>query len=144
MKYKVTLDIHGEPLIRLLARYAPFDITGVEELPPEPLDPVMSKGIGKQHALPPIRRKKWARKASIPMDLKAGINRIILEMLEVGPRHASDFKKPVSNAGYSPNSVNSRLGKLEAKGIVKRVGNGTWKLLTQSLPPVDITGAGQE
>jgi DNA-binding transcriptional ArsR family regulator len=153
-KFKIGFDVDAETLFDMMAKFLPIDNLTVEELTPPPRpDPAirfdkrfdLPKGISKQHTLPSTKRKKYARnKPSIPMDLTKGINRIILDLLEHGPHYAVEFKKPMANAGYSPNSVGSRLQSLEEKGIIKRTGDGKWKLLSHSLPPIGMSEVGRE
>ena len=146
MKYKVTLDIHGEPLIRLLARYAPFDITGVEELPPEPVssplhaDRVIT-GLRSQVKLAKPKPQRAKRNRGGP-NLKEGINKLIMDILEDGPQSAIAMRGVMEATGYSPNSIGSRLQALEEHGIVKRTGNGKWKLLERTSPPAAMSEVG--
>ena len=62
-----------------------------------------------------------------PMNLDSGINKVILEALSSGPKRALELQIPIKAGGWSVSSVNSRLEFLRVRGIVVRVGDGTWR-----------------
>lgn len=127
IKFKLTLNISHEEMIRLLARYAPFEITSLHEImeDPTPKTAVLAPQPKKNMRLP----KRPYRRPSISLNLKAGVNRIIMETLSDGkPHRATEVKPALVSGGFSANSVGSRLQHLEKKGIVKHNTDGTWEL----------------
>jgi DNA-binding transcriptional ArsR family regulator len=149
VKFKLGFTMTAETLFGMLSKMLPIEDLTVEEI----AAPTMEEKINQLHvnlkhanALSSIKRKKYARRPAHPMDLTKGINRIILDLLEQGPHTAIQMKEALvtSGHGYSPNSIGSRLQSLEEKGIVKRKGDGTWKLLAYSLPPIGMTEDGQK
>jgi DNA-binding PadR family transcriptional regulator len=132
MKLKIGFTIGAETLFSILSKMLPIENLKVEEIM-EPISPTMAmkftNGASTQHTIPEQR--------TTHINLKTGINKVILDMLENGPHHAIDFRKSLSNAGYSPNSISSRLQNLEKHGVVKRIGDGAWKL-TEIIPTPNL------
>jgi hypothetical protein len=136
MKFKVGFSIEAETLFKLMSQFLPVDDLHVEELTP-PISvsrtPAWDALVGNS-PLPlnkpkPKVKGKFKRRASKPMDLNTGINRIIMEAMADGkPHRAIEFKPLLTKAGFSANSVGSRLQNLEVHGIVIQRGDGTWTL----------------
>lgn len=136
MKFKIGFTIEGETLFRMLSKFLPVDDLQVEELAPTapvsapPLPHDWTPGWSKQIAKP-VRKKPrpYKRRPAKPMDLKTGINRVIVEALADGqPHRAAELGPLLVSSGFAANSVSSRLQSLEQHGIVKRIGDGTWML----------------
>ena len=121
VNFKVGFTISGETLFALFAKMLPIDDLSVEEIPTH-------KPPAKPVALP-NGRKPQARKKQNPMRLKDGINGIVLTAMSDKPMRALDLKPLVKAAGYSPDSVNSRLEALREKGIIERTGDGRWRVV---------------
>lgn len=135
VKFKIGLTMDAETLFGLLAKFLPVDDLHVEEVIERPPPPA-------QHRIAPVRtiaapRRK--RRPSRPLSLNEGINRIIVGAMADGEVHrAVEFKPLLKKAGFSENSVGSRLQNLQHHGIVKQLGDGGWRLLNRA----DTTGAG--
>jgi hypothetical protein len=157
-KYKIGFVGEAEVLFAMMAKLLPLDHVTVEEVaPPTPqptrvlaqqlvrhLDaPKSETFVSKQTGKTYYKNKQYKREPPIPMDLTRGINRIIMEALAHGmARSAIDLRPLVKKGGFSANSVGSRLQKLEVKGVVERMGDGTWRLTDRYLPPSAIAEAG--
>jgi hypothetical protein len=135
IKYKLGFTIDSETLFGILSKFLPIQDLSVEEVVERPApERVLTRADlpGLVHSLhKPKRKYKWApekRRPPRPMDLKAGINRIIMEVLEKGPATAVSMRPLVQAAAYSPNSVSSRLQNLQENKIVARNGDGAWIL----------------
>ena len=122
VNFKVGFTISGETLFALFAKMLPIDDLSVEEIPAH-------KPPAKPIALP---RKPQARKKNNPMRLKMGINGIILTAMRDKPLRALQMKPLIVAAGFSANSINSRLEALRLKGIIERVGDGTWRVKNEA------------
>jgi hypothetical protein len=123
VKFRVGFTLTGETLFELIAKMLPIENLSVEELAPA------------RHAEPTPRLAKPAKKTRRQRpnpgpDLKKGINRIIVEMLEgASSLRAVDFEPQVERAGYTRNSVSSRLEALKAHKVVEKLPDGTWRLI---------------
>ena len=121
VNFKVGFTISGETLFALFAKMLPIDDLSVEEIPAH-------KPPAKPTALP-NGRKPQARKKQNPMRLKDGINGIVLTAMSDKPMKAQELQPLIKAAGYSVNSINSRLEALRIKGIIARVGDGRWRVV---------------
>ena len=146
-KYKIGFVGEAEVLFAMMAKLLPIDHVTVEEVAPPAPAPQPTRVLAQQlvrhlDASKAKPRKKYVKsRPSIPMDLTKGINRIILEALAHGMmRSAIELRPLLKRGGFSVNSVGSRLQKLEVKGVVERMGDGTWRLTDRYLPP-DATNA---
>ena len=136
MKFKIGFTIEGETLFRMLSKFLPVDDLQVEELAPASAPmPVPSvshdwvPGWSKQIAKVRKKPRPYKRRPAKPMDLKSGINRVIMEALADGqPHRAAELGPLLVSSGFAANSVSSRLQSLEQHGIIKRIGDGTWTL----------------
>ncbi len=116
--YKVKFTISGEALFALFAKMLPLENLSVEE--------VLS-GVEATPRLAPTMKKRVKRRSAGP-DLKKGINGILVTALKDKPLRAAELGPMIKAAGFSANSVNSRLEELRKQGVIERVGDGTWKL----------------
>jgi hypothetical protein len=123
VKFKIGFVMDSESLFGLIGKFLPVENLSVEEIverPPKlPLQAIA-------HAVNHIT-KRAKKRASPGPNLKKGINGIIMMALLDGPKRANALKPKVKAAGYSENSVNSRLEKLRQYGALEMVGDGTWK-----------------
>ena len=120
VNFKVGFTISGETLFALIAKMLPIENLEVEEIPAH-------KPPTKPIALP--HRKPQARRKNNPMRLKMGINGIVLTAMKDKPMKAQELQPLIKAAGYSVNSINSRLEALRIKGIIARVGDGRWRVV---------------
>jgi hypothetical protein len=147
-KYKIGFVGDAEVLFAMMAKLLPIDHVTVEEvtLPaPSRLDPAIR--FDKRFDLPKPqpklkpKLKQHKRRPSRPLDLHAGINKIIMEALADGFAHyATDLKPLLVKGGFSENSAGSRLQNLREHGVVEQMGDGTWRLA--KFPITATTGAG--
>ena len=119
--YKVKFTISGETLFALFAKMLPIDNVSIEEIPSIKAEP-------KPIALP-NGRKPQARKRNNPPRLNMGINGIVLTAMKGKPMKALELTPLIVAAGFSANSINSRLESLRIKGIIERVGDGRWRVV---------------
>src|SRR5580765_4838126 len=100
IKYKLKLTLNAEVLFGILSKLLPFEDFEIEEMVER--SPQPPKQIAKS-------KPKQKRKVNGP-SLKKGLFRIILKALDDGMgHHTGEFKKLVAHAGYSEDSVQSRL-----------------------------------
>ena len=125
VKFKVGFTISGETVFALIAKMLPIEDLNVEELPP-------TKTTGERelaelaHSLHP--RRLAHKRASPGPNLKKGINGIIMVALKDKPMRATELQPLLKAAGFSSNSVNSRLEALRNQGVLERIGDGRWKI----------------
>jgi len=132
VKFNMHIRIDADQFMEMIAQYLPFELQSVEEIVMEPLPKAPPAVVALANRFK-VKREKPSkpsnRRPSRPMDLKAGINRILLEALADGKPHRSAEIKPALVAGgFSPNSVGSRLQNLAQKGHVIQHGDGTWTI----------------
>lgn len=138
VKFKIGFEIGAETLFGMLSKMLPIDNLHVEEIvetPPRFNLKAQVEKLGADSLLPPKfapRKKPRAKRNGIGPNLKAGINRIIVEVLSDNlPHRAVELKTHFKSAGFSENSVGSRLQALRENGVVKQMGDGTWQLTGQ-------------
>jgi hypothetical protein len=122
VKFRINFTIPSETLIGLIGKFLPIEDLSVEELVEKPKLAERAVAIHKL-----THRPKRHKRASPGPDLTRGINGIIMSELSTGPKRAFDVQPKVTAAGFSPNSVNSRLEELRKFGVVEREGDGKWK-----------------
>ena len=116
VKFRVGFDIDGETLFGVIAKMLPIDNLSVEELAPHTGTPILRV---------PVHRK-FKRKSPGP-NLTKGINAIIVTALKEKSLRSSDLQPLAEQAGFSRNSINSRLESLHQAGVIERAG-GKWRL----------------
>ena len=118
VKFKIGFIMDSESLFGLIGKFLPIEDLSVEEIVPKPKPP------------PPLRLPTIARpqtRASPGPNLKKGINGIIMMALLDGPKRAIEMRPKIKAAGYSENSLTSRLEALRDHGVLEMIGDGTWK-----------------
>ena len=127
VKFRVGLTIDGETLFALMAKMLPIEDLSVKELPPEPTLTERAFAVNKitRHAITASKRSR--RSASVRLD--KGINKVLVDALTERPMRALELQPLVKEAGWSGNSVNSRLESLRLKGFVTRISEGRWQLV---------------
>jgi hypothetical protein len=131
VKFKVAFTISAEELFRLAANILPVDDLHVEEVRGAPAPaPAMPKMAQQMLAGRPAPKRGRTYKE---VNLGAGINAIIMELLSDGlPHRASEMQPLVAKRGYSRNSVGSRLQQLQQTGLVTQPEYGLWMVTLKS------------
>ena len=128
MKFKVGFTIGSETLFAMIAKMLPIEDVSVEEIV-ESKTPLADRAIAHHQKKFPTRPKKQISQRARPgPSLTRGVNMVIVNELESGPKRASELQPKAKAAGFSANSVNSRLEALRNHGVVERIGDGTWRL----------------
>jgi hypothetical protein len=123
VKFRLGFTVSAETLFALMSKVLPIDDLSVEEVMDRPRPP---SALPERKKLP---RKAYAKRVSKGLNLNEGINGIILTAMSDGLAHrAADLQPLVKAAGFSPNSVGSRLQALREHGVVKQLDNGGWRL----------------
>ncbi len=126
--YKVKFRISGQALFALFAKMLPIDDVSIEEIPSK-LTPVVDPELDKIVRAIAHKPKPQKNKRPLPgPDLKRGINGIVVTALKDKPIRAVDLQPMIKAAGYSANSISSRLEELRKSGVVSRDSEGFWKL----------------
>jgi hypothetical protein len=120
VKYKIAFTMDAETLFGLMSKVLPIENLSVEELVER--RPVEATA----HAVKRITTKRKKR-PSIPIRLDSGINGIILTAMSDKPVRATDIRPKVIAAGFSGNSLTSRMVFLRERGVIEPVGDGTWR-----------------
>jgi hypothetical protein len=118
VKFKIGFTIASDTLIAMIAKFLPVEDVSVTEIVPKLKAPTLHL---------PRAEKKTNKRASPGPNLKKGINGIIMAEFSTGPKRALDLQPKVVAAGFSANSVNSRLEELRKVGVIERMGDGKWK-----------------
>jgi hypothetical protein len=128
VKFRIGFTITGEALFGLVAKMGlPIEDLEVEEMGPNPMLTERAIAIHK------LMHKPKQKRASPGPNLKKGINSIVMMALSDGPKRPIDMHPKLKAAGFSPNSITSRLEKLSSFGAVERVGDGRWKIKDETL-----------
>lgn len=125
MKFKVGFTIGSETLFAMMSKMLPIENLSVEELAPASLADRAIEHHRKKF-LP--RKKQVNQRVSPGPSLTRGINMIIVNELEKGPKREVEIRPKIKAAGFSENSTSSRLHALLEHGIVERSGVGVWRL----------------
>jgi restriction endonuclease Mrr len=128
IKYKLGFTIDSEVMFMLLSKFLPVQDLSVEEVVERLPDPAIR--FDKRFDLPKPKRMKRARRGKgHTMNLREGVNAIIMRVLADGePHSAMECKVPVRSSGYSENGIGSRLERLKAHGVVHQPTIGRWQL----------------
>jgi hypothetical protein len=127
VKFKIGFTIPAETLFGLLAKVLPIEDLQVEELL------VTEKTVQPQIAPAPrlqavSKPKKKSKRQSRGIALNHGINALILNYLaDDKPHRAAELQPVLSAAGFSGNSVGSRLQALRAAGVIFQPELGLWQ-----------------
>jgi hypothetical protein len=119
VKFKIGFTIPSDTLIAMIAKFLPIEDLSVEEIVPR-----IASTPKPLHL--PTTKGKYKRPSPGP-NLKKGINGILITELSIGPKRAVELQPKVVAAGFSGNSVNSRLEELRKYGVIERMGDGKWK-----------------
>jgi hypothetical protein len=120
VKYKIAFTVDSETLFGLMSKFLPVENLSVEELVERrPVEAIA-------HAVKRITTKRKKR-PSIPIRLDSGINGIIMTAISDKPARAIEIRPKVIAAGFSGNSLTSRMQFLHDHGVIEPVGDGTWR-----------------
>jgi hypothetical protein len=125
VKFRIGLTIDGETLFGLMAKMLPIENLSVEEV----LDKTPRFDLEAQvRKLGSDKPKRQINKRPSPgPNLKKGINGLIMTELSTGPKRAVEMAPAIVAAGYSGNSVTSRLEELRKYGVLEHANDGKWK-----------------
>jgi len=122
VKFKIGFTIGADTLFGLMSKMLPIENLEVEEIRPKPT--LAERAIHKiTHKPKPQIRKH----ASPGPNLEKGINGVIMAALSDGPKRAAELRPKVIAAGFSANSVTSRLEELRKYGVLERASDGMWR-----------------
>ena len=127
VNFKVGFTISGETLFALIAKMLPIDDLSVEEIPTLTERSIAVHKLTQQAIA--AHRKPQAQRKNNPLRLNMGINGIVLTAMKDKPMKALELQPLIVAAGFSANSINSRLEALRIKGIIERVGDGRWRVV---------------
>jgi hypothetical protein len=130
-KFKIGFTMSAETLFGIISKFVPVENLHVEEVIEHhvPLSDLAIRS-DKQFDLPKPKRHRRSNR----FNPKGGINMIIIEAMADGkPHRPVEFGPLLKANGYSPNSVGSRMTTLLQKGVIAKIGDGTWKLVS-SIP----------
>jgi DNA-binding transcriptional ArsR family regulator len=133
VKFKIGFTISAETLFSLMSKMLPIDNLEVQEVmerpahaPPRHAHALRRNIAAQVKRLGPDSQSKRRRE----LNLKEGINGVLLAALSDGETHkAAELKPLLKAAGFSQNSVGSRLQSLREHGVVKQMGDGGWRLI---------------
>jgi hypothetical protein len=124
IKFKIGFTIGADTLFGLMSKMLPIEDLEVEEIAPKPMLAERAIAIHKlTHKPKPQIRKR----VSPGPDLKKGINGVIMVALSDEPKRAIELQPKIAAAGFSENSVTSRLEALRKHGVIERDSDGRWK-----------------
>jgi hypothetical protein len=132
-KFKVAFTMDAKTLFLIVSKMLPIEDLKVEEKLDEAelkaaLHSLAPKAERAKLAQPSPKPKFAKSKPSIPFSPDKGINKILLDYLAKRPHKSIELRKPLQEAGYSANSVGSRLQELAKRGIITQHGDGLWSL----------------
>jgi hypothetical protein len=122
IKFKIGFTMDAETLFGLMSKFLPVENLSVEELiERRPVEAIA-------HAVKRITAKRITTKhKKRPVQLDSGINGIIMTAISDKPARPIDIRPKVIAAGFSANSLTSRMMFLRERGIIEPVGDGTWR-----------------
>jgi hypothetical protein len=130
VKFKIGFTIGAETLFGMLSKFLPIENLAVEELVEKPKPTLAERAIAIAHRttekVGKPQRKKFKRASPGP-NLSKGINGIIMVALADGPKRPVDIQPKVVAAGFSANSVTSRLEELRKYGVLEHSSDGLWR-----------------
>lgn len=139
VKFHIGFIIGAETLFELVSKMLPIEDLHVEEIIPQTptsfnvreLARANSKLEPKLVSAPKLKPKRNHRGNGKGVDLKAGVNAIIMRVLADGTAHRGfEFKRAIGAKGYAESGIGSRLDKLAAHGFIVHEGPGLWRLAT--------------
>lgn len=123
VKFKLGFTVSAETLFGLLSKMLPIEDLSVEEV----LSGVETTPRLAPTQRPAIAKPVRARRRGQELNLKEGINGVLVRALENGPLRSSELRSFLTKAGFSANSTSSRLEHLKKHQIVVN-NDGVWRL----------------
>jgi hypothetical protein len=138
VKFKIGFEMDAETLFGIIAKFVPLENLSVEEVVERPhvvprIAPEPNTSEGRPKPLKLVRASRNGRKPYTrhprQIDLKTGLNFIILDALSDGENHTpTELKAAIAKTAYSPNSLASRMAQLIRDGHVVQADYGSYKL----------------
>ena len=132
--YEIKIRISSEEVFRMLARYAPWELVGVEELPPNPLPkapPAVRALASHLKRLNAVKVDSVAKVRKIRalgnFDMTKGMNAAVMHTLSDGRDHSTaELIKAIQKHGFKKDSINSLLARLAKHGFIRKVSTGRY------------------
>lgn len=137
VKYRLNFVMPAEVLFGLLAKVLPIEDLSVEEIAPTPAKFKVAQHLadnGPSHAPQLVKPRKGHRRSreSYTINLKAGVNGVLLDILSDGGTHpTAEFKPAMAKRGYAAAGTSSALEKLRKRGLIYQPEAGVWRLVEQ-------------
>ena len=131
IKYRLNFTLPAETLFALMAKMLPIEDLSVEEIVEHapPAAPAKLKPPQQAQLAKPKRRRATRTPESYALNLKEGVNGILMGILEDGQVHETAvFKPAMKSRGYAEAGTSSALAKLLKRGIVFQPEFGAWQL----------------
>lgn len=131
VKFRIGLTVSAETLFSMMAKMLPIEDLNVEEVRPMQ-QPRVTPKIAQQVAK--LKKPKQVRhRRKTGLNLQEGVNGVLMAVFADGqPHKATEFKEPVTAAGYSHNGIGSRLERLKEHKVVFQPQFGMWQLTAQN------------
>jgi hypothetical protein len=132
--YEIKIRISSEEVFQMLARYAPWELVDVEELPPNPLPKAPPAVKALANHLKRLNAVKFDSVAKVRkvralgnFDMTKGMNAAVMHTLSDGRDHSTaELIKAIQKHGFKKASINSLLARLLEFGFIQRVSVGRW------------------
>jgi len=139
--YEIKIRISSEEVFQMLARYAPWELVDVEELPPNPLPkapPAVKALASHLKRLNAVKFDSVAKSRKMQptrgFDLTKGMNAVVIGVLADGKTHTTaELIEALAKNNYARASINSLVMRLEKFGFIQRVKTGHWKRIEHAL-----------
>jgi hypothetical protein len=125
VKIEMKIRITPEELMKMTARYLPFEIVSAGEIIEKPLPKAPPAVVALTNQ---PKAQKQRKKHHRGLDLSRGMNKIIIEVLTVGQVKTRSIKDALVAGGFADNSITGQLNRMEKYGVVRRAGFGIWEL----------------
>jgi len=133
-KYEIKIRISSEEVFRMLARYAPWELVDVEELPPNPLPKAPPSVKALANHLKRISSVKFDSVAQVRkmrtgkgVDLRRGMALAVMTALRDGQEHTTaELIKSLEKHGFKAASINSLVVRMTKFEHIRRTKPGFW------------------
>ena len=129
IKYRLAFTMPAETLFALMAKVLPIEDLSVEEIAPTPAKAARQLADNGQLVKPKRRRRATRTPESYQVNLKEGVNGVLMDILSDGQVHETAvFKPAMTTRGYAAAGTSSALAKLLKRGVVFQPEFGLWQL----------------
>lgn len=132
VKFKIGFEVDAQTMFGIMAKFLPFENLHVEEIVerPKPIALPKLKLVKPNGAKAKPNGEKTFKRRFRAIDLKTGINAIILDALADGKPHTpTELRDAINATGkFSPNSLGSRMVQLIRDGHVAKHADGQYVL----------------